>query len=127
MSPSWNSWPAIRRWRFALKKNERLELTVRTVRHQSGLSVRRLARCFEVPVACAARWVGPLRSSSSRRRSRPVSGRADLRAAVRELCLQDRCRTYGYRRIWALLRRRGWQVERKTVHRIMRESWCSGC
>ncbi len=94
---------------------------MRTVRHQSRLSVRRLARCFEVPVACVGRWVGPLRSSSSRRRSCPVSGRADLRAAVRELCLQDRCQTYGYRRIWALLRRRGWQVERKTVHRIMRE------
>jgi transposase len=98
-----------------------LELTVQTVRHQSGLSVRRLARCFEVPVSCVGRWIRPLRPPPSRRRPCPVSGRADLRAAVRELCLKDRCQTYGYRRIWALLRRRGWQVARKTVLRIMRE------
>jgi putative transposase len=45
----------------------------------------------------------------------------DLRAAVGELCLQERYQTCGHRRIWALLQRRGWRVERKTVHRIMRE------
>lgn len=94
---------------------------MQTVRHQSALSVRRLARCFEVPAACVGRWVRPERPPAPRHRPCPVSGCPDLRAAIQELCLQDRCQTWGYRRIWALLRRQGWTVERKTVHRIMRE------
>jgi putative transposase len=37
------------------------------------------------------------------------------------LCEQDRHRTFGYRRIWALLRRqKGVSINRKTVYRIMR-------
>jgi putative transposase len=28
---------------------------------------------------------------------------------------------YGYRRIWALLRREGWRVNRKRVHRLWRQ------
>jgi putative transposase len=27
---------------------------------------------------------------------------------------------YGYRRVWALLRREGWSVDKKRVHRL----WC---
>ena len=29
---------------------------------------------------------------------------------------------YGYRRIWALLRREGWRVNRKRVHRLWRQA-----
>jgi putative transposase len=29
---------------------------------------------------------------------------------------------YGYRRIWALLRREGWSVNKKRVHRLWREA-----
>jgi putative transposase len=28
---------------------------------------------------------------------------------------------YGYRRVWALLRREGWPVNKKRVHRLWRE------
>ena len=28
---------------------------------------------------------------------------------------------FGYRRLWALLRREGWQVNRKRVHRLWRQ------
>jgi putative transposase len=40
---------------------------------------------------------------------------------VKELCSMDRYRTYGHRRIHALLRREGVQINRKTVLKIMRE------
>jgi len=41
---------------------------------------------------------------------------------VRELCDRDRHRTFGHRRIWALLRKeKSVCVNRKTVYRIMRE------
>jgi len=91
------------------------------VRQEAGLSIRRLARSFELPISRVGRWVGPEKSTESRQRRCPVSGKVELRETVRELCLEERYQTYGYRRIWALLRRRGWQVDRKTVHRIMRE------
>ena len=45
-----------------------------------------------------------------------------MREAVRELCHEPRHATFGYRYIWALLRRhRGIYVNRKTVWRIMHE------
>jgi putative transposase len=94
---------------------------VRRVRQEAGLSIRRLARSFELPASRVGRWVGPEKSAETRQRRCPVSGNLELREAVRELCLEERYQTYGYRRIWALLRRRGWQVNRKTVYRIMRE------
>ncbi len=37
------------------------------------------------------------------------------------MCEAPRHLTFGYRRIWALLRREGWLVNRKTVWRIMHE------
>jgi putative transposase len=49
-----------------------------------------------------------------------VSGDPGLIEKVKALCLEDRHRTYGYRRIHALLRKRhGTDVNRKTVRRIM--------
>ena len=96
------------------------------LRREAGLSVRRLARSFELPVSRIGRWIGPARrgSSGSRRRC-PVSGDAELRRTIQELCLEERYQGYGYRRIWALLRRKGWSINRKTVWRIMREAGLS--
>lgn len=101
-------------------------MTVLRLRREAGLSVRRLARSFELPVSRIGRWIGPTRrgSSGSRRRC-PVSGDAELRRTIQELCLEERYQGYGYRRIWALLRRRGWRINRKTVGRIMREAGLS--
>jgi putative transposase len=49
-------------------------------------------------------------------------GDAELRAALRELAL-ERPR-FGYRRLWVMLRRRGWGVNRKRVYRLYRkEGW----
>lgn len=91
------------------------------VRQEAGLSVRRLACSFQLPAARVGRWIGPRKQSKAPRRSCPVSGDSELRQAVEQLCLEERYQGYGYRRIWALLRRRGWTVNRKTVFRIMRE------
>ena len=33
---------------------------------------------------------------------------------------------YGYRRVWALLRREGWSVNKKRVHRLWREEGLEG-
>ncbi len=46
-------------------------------------------------------------------------GDAELRAALRELAL-ERPR-FGYRRLWVMLRRQGWSVNRKRVYRLYRE------
>ena len=94
---------------------------MRATRSEAGLSVRRLARCFELSVSRVGRWIAKPKASPAGGRRCPVSGDAQLREAVAQLCLQDRYQSYGYRRIWALLRRQGRAVNRKTVHRIMRE------
>ncbi len=56
--------------------------------------------------------------SSARYRSRRGDD-ADLRMRLRELAL-SRPR-YGYNRLWVLLRRDGWLVNRKRVHRLYRQ------
>ena len=92
------------------------------VRNESHLSVRRLALSVQEPTSTVGRWVGPGEKEKPTRdgRKRPVSGDPELRARVRALCDEPRHRTFGYRRIWALLRREGrWFVNRKTVWRIM--------
>ena len=43
----------------------------------------------------------------------------DLRERIIEMA--GECRRFGYRRLHILLRREGWQVNHKTVHRIYRE------
>ena len=91
------------------------------LRQQGGWSVRRLARSFELPVSRVGRLVQAKRTASRSPRGRPVSGDPKLREAVRQLCLQERYQSYGYRRIWALLRRQGYRINRKTVYRILRQ------
>ncbi len=51
-----------------------------------------------------------------------MSGDPAIVSKVREVCLRDRYRTYGYRRIHAILRRGGVHINRKTVLKIMREN-----
>jgi len=86
-----------------------------------SLSVRRLSAAAKVPVSTLGRWVGPERVRPARPRRCPVSGKDVLRQKVRELCDKPRHRTYGYRRIWALLRRDGVVVNKKTVWRMMHQ------
>ncbi len=51
----------------------------------------------------------------------PRREQAELRNEIQNLALNDRpCRHYGYRRITAELRRRGWCVNHKRVLRLMR-------
>jgi putative transposase len=51
-----------------------------------------------------------------------VSGDPKIVSKLREVCLRDRYRTYGYRRIHAILGREGVHINRKTVLKIMREN-----
>ena len=92
-----------------------------TQTHSGGdLSVRRLSKAVQEAVSTVGRWVGPGRARQAVSRKCPVSGDAGLRSLVRELCEMPRHQTYGYRRIWALLRRGGHRVNRETVRRMMR-------
>jgi len=84
-------------------------------------SIRRLARTFAEPASTVGRWVGPEKEKVVKQSRCPVSGDPVIRARVRSLCDQPRNRTFGYRRIWALLRRDGMIINRKTVWKIMHE------
>lgn len=95
---------------------------VKIVRQNHSLSIRRLAHATDEPVSSVARWVKPRALPAPAPRPCPVSGEPDLQAKVRQLCLQERYQTCGYRRIHALLRRDlGITVNRKTVLRIMHQ------
>lgn len=85
------------------------------------ISVSRLSEAFAEPRSTVGRWVGPKRKSAPRKRHCPVSGDSAIIAGVRELCFMDRHRTYGYRRIHALLRRQDVHINGKTVLKIMRD------
>ncbi len=76
-------------------------------------SLSRAARCSGL--ARHGLYYRP-RPSSPRASRRPDERRT--RAAVRRLALNHA--TYGYRRVWAMLRRDGWAINRKRVHRLMR-------
>ncbi len=86
-----------------------------------GISVRRLGWAFTEPSSTVGRWVGPELKKVVKPKRCPVSGNSLLRAKVRSLCDQPRNRTFGYRRIWALLRRGGLIINKKTVWKIMHE------
>lgn len=78
--------------------------------------VARSMRCeYQVSDLCAALEVS--RSSFYYTRQDPAE--AELRAAIERLV--GEWPTYGYRRVTALLRREGWQVNRKRVQRVMRD------
>jgi putative transposase len=86
------------------------------------LSVRRLARAFAEPISTTGRWLKPgAPPTPTLRRRRPVSDEPTLRRRVQALADEPRHRTFGYRRIWALLRRDGVRINQKTVRRIMKD------
>jgi putative transposase len=85
------------------------------------LSIRRLAKAADEPVSTVGRWVGPAKKPSCKRRCCPVSGDPEVRAKVYALCHEHRNRIFGYRRIWALLRRRAMIINKKTVWKIMHQ------
>ncbi len=89
---------------------------------EHNLSVRRLARAFDEPASSTARWLKPKSPPTPKlRRRRPVSDEPTLRRRVQALADQPRHRTFGYRRIWALLRRERVRINQKTVRRIMKD------
>lgn len=85
------------------------------------ISIRRLAWAFAEPISSTARWIKPEASPTpTGRRRRPISDDPAMRTRVQELADHPRHRTFGYRRIWALLRREGLQINLKTARRIMK-------
>jgi putative transposase len=88
---------------------------------EEDLSVRRLAKAARELVSTVGRWVGPRRVRQAVGHKCPVSSDVTLRLQIRELCDMPWHRTYGYRRIWALLRRKGHKINRETVRRMMRQ------
>lgn len=77
-----------------------------------------MQRALGVSERRACRVIGQPRASQRYRPRKPGTDRR-LRTRIRTLARHHR--RYGYRRIWALLRREGWQVNRKHVQRIWRE------
>ena len=77
----------------------------------------------DVSIECLCRLAEVSRAVFYRRwqESAPRAEETALRDRVQRLCLKKENRHYGYRRITALLRREGWSVNHKRVHRIMRE------
>lgn len=92
------------------------------MRKEHHVSIDRLARVFEEPRSSIGRWVAaPSAESVPRPRPRPVGDGSALQQAVREEAMRPRQLRFGYRRITAALRRKGWKVNRKTVYRIMKD------
>jgi putative transposase len=89
---------------------------------QHNLSVRCLARAFSEPPSTVERWLKRKEPTVSKiRRRRPVSDEPALRQRVQDLADQPRHRTFGYRRIAAMLRKEGVSINAKTVRRILRD------
>jgi putative transposase len=85
------------------------------------ISIRRLARTFQEPVSTVGRWVGPKYHKPTKQRHRPVCDNPSIRETICYLCNQPRHLKFGYRHVWALLRRDGVLINKKTVWRIMHE------
>ncbi len=86
-----------------------------------AMSIRRLSRAVTLPISTVGRWAGPVQKTEHRQRHCGVSGNELIRQKVKWLCEQPRNRVFGYRRIWALLRREGLIINKKTVWKIMHE------
>ncbi len=96
-------------------------MIVTRVYSDKDISVRRLSRACEVAASTIGRWVGPSHGKTEQHRYCPVSDDALLRERVKSLCDQPRHRSFGYRRITALLRRSGMIINKKTISRVMRD------
>ena len=81
--------------------------------------MKHLQKNFEVSERRACQVLGQPRSSQ-----RYISTKADIDTALsqRMVALSRENPRYGYRRVWALLRREGWTVNRKRVQRVWREA-----
>jgi putative transposase len=81
--------------------------------------VKHLQKNFRVSERRACRVVDQPRSSQ-----RYLSTKADKDAALTQMIVafSGQNPRYGYRRVWALLRREGWEVNKKRVHRLWREA-----
>ncbi len=96
-------------------------MIAKNIHLNEGISVRRLGQAFTEPASTVGRWVGPDQKKVVKPKRCPVSGNALVRSKVQALCNEPRNRTFGYRRIWALLRREGLIINKKTVWKIMHE------
>ena len=85
---------------------------------QRRQAVRHLQETFGVSQRRACRV---LRQPRSSQRKEPRRKEADEALVRRMLELVRRHPRFGYRRIWALLRREGWRVNRKRVWRLWRQ------
>src|SRR5215207_6027629 len=85
----------------------RRRAAVEHVRQRLGVSERR---------AC-----GVIGQPSSSQRYAGRKAERDRRLAERIVGLSQENPRYGYRRVWALLRREGWPVNKKRVHRLWRQ------
>src|SRR5215218_2864056 len=85
----------------------RKRAAVEHVRRQLGVSERRACSVIAQP------------RSSQRYEGRKAE--RDRRLAERMVTLSRENPRYGYRRVWALLRREGWPVNKKRVHRLWRQ------
>jgi putative transposase len=85
---------------------------------QRRQAVRWLQERFGVSERRACRVLGQQRSTQ---RQPPPKAKEEARLVARMLELVRQHPRYGYRRIWALLRREGWRINRKRVHRLWRQ------
>jgi putative transposase len=81
--------------------------------------VKHLQKNFCVSERRACQIVDQPRSSQ-----RYISTRVqkDMDLSEKMVVLSRKNPRYGYRRVWALLRREGWAVNKKRVHRLWREA-----
>jgi putative transposase len=86
---------------------------------QRRQAVRSLQERFGVSERRACRVLGQQRSTQRQQPQKAKEGEARLGARMLERVRQHR--RFGYRRLWALLRREGWRVNRKRVHRLWRQ------
>jgi putative transposase len=86
--------------------------------NQRRQAVRHLQETFGVSQRRACRVLGQPRSTQMRQ---PKPNEEETRLLARMLELVRLHPRYGYRRIWALLRREGWQVNRKRIYRLWRK------
>jgi transposase InsO family protein len=85
---------------------------------QRRLAVRHLQQAFGVSQRRACRVLGQPRSSQGKE---PRRKEEEQRLVGRMLELVRQHPRFGYRRIWALLRREGWRVNRKRIWRLWRQ------
>ena len=86
---------------------------------QRRQAVRFLQERFGVSQRRACRVLGQHRSAQRQPPQKAQEGEARLVVRMLELVRQHP--RYGYRRIWALLRREGWRVNRQRVYRLWRQ------